>query len=41
MFVRHRSTGDAAESVDRPSEWPLFTNVVVNLKMRYGHKQNS
>lgn len=38
MFVRLRSTGNAAESVGRPREWPMFTNVVANLKMRYGHQ---
>lgn len=34
--MRRRSTGNAAESVDRLRGWPTFTNVVANLKMRYG-----
>lgn len=36
--MRRRSTGNAAESVDRLRGWPTFTNVVANLKMRYGRQ---
>ena len=36
--MRHRLTGNAAESVSRPREWLMFMNVVVNLKLRYGRR---
>lgn len=36
--MRHRLTGNVAESVSRPREWLMFMNDVVNLKLRYGRR---